>query len=246
MLGLPLVAACGAPRGPQAPSQPRPGVAVLELFTSEGCGSCPPADELLGELMTEERVVALAFHVDYWDAQGWVDRYGAAEHGRRQERYARAMRRRGLFTPQLVVNGQRDAIGSDRARAMRLIDEARARPQVGWIDVEVVGRASGELRVAYRAGGVVRSASLLLALTEDGVKSSVGAGVNDGLVLTHHAVVRSTAQVGMGPGEIDGEATLSVPAELSADKGALVALLQDERSMAVLACSSVRGPSLSR
>src|SRR5712671_5298268 len=94
-------------------ASPRP--AVVELFTSQGCSSCPPADTYLGELAERRDVLALAFHVDYWDDLGWRDRFGLTEAVRRQRVYTRTLRRSSAYTPQVVIDGQAEYVGSDRA-----------------------------------------------------------------------------------------------------------------------------------
>src|SRR5215472_15938734 len=94
-------------------AQPRP--AVVELFTSEGCSSCPPADAYLGELAGRPDVLALAFHVDYWDDLGWRDRFGLSQAVERQRNYARSLRLGSVYTPQVVVDGSTDYVGSNRS-----------------------------------------------------------------------------------------------------------------------------------
>ncbi|HEU4536787.1 MAG TPA: DUF1223 domain-containing protein, partial [Polyangiaceae bacterium] len=132
-------AALGAPHGPTSPkgvplpldAKPAPpgAFALVELFTSEGCSSCPPADEALDELAVDaERrglpVYALSFHVDYWNSLGWVDPFSTSAYTHRQEAYAGRAGSRGLYTPQMFVNGGEGFIGSDRGRARRDVDRA--------------------------------------------------------------------------------------------------------------------------
>src|SRR5271170_1584198 len=93
-------------------AEPRP--AVVELFTSEGCSSCPPAETYVGELAQRPGVLALSFHVDYWDDLGWRDRFGIPEATPRQRAYARAMSLSSVYTPQVVIDGHEDFVGSDR------------------------------------------------------------------------------------------------------------------------------------
>ena len=103
--------------------------AVVELFTSEGCSSCPPADKLLGEIVANARenkksVFALAFHVDYWDYIGWKDPYAKKAFSERQQRYAQTFRSNRIYTPQMVVNGTEEFVGSNRAKARANIESA--------------------------------------------------------------------------------------------------------------------------
>lgn len=99
--------------------------AVIELFTSEGCNSCPPAEAYIGELARRPDVLALAYHVDYWDELGWRDRFALRESAVRQRMYAQALGRPSLYTPQVIVDGRQDYVGSDRARIERALNETR-------------------------------------------------------------------------------------------------------------------------
>jgi hypothetical protein len=98
---------------------------VVELFTSQGCSSCPPADALLGELARKPNVVALAYHVDYWDDLGWKDRFSIPAAAQRQQGYVKRLAKSGLFTPQIVVSGDTSLVGSNRAAVTRAIAEDR-------------------------------------------------------------------------------------------------------------------------
>ncbi|HEY1313675.1 MAG TPA: DUF1223 domain-containing protein, partial [Steroidobacteraceae bacterium] len=107
-----------------APALSRP--AVVELFTSEGCSSCPPAEAYLGDLARRADVLALAFHVDYWDDLGWRDRFELPEAVQRQRLYARNLRLASIYTPQIVVDGRGDFVGSDRASIAAALAQSRA------------------------------------------------------------------------------------------------------------------------
>jgi hypothetical protein len=103
------------------------GFAVLELFTSEGCSSCPPADELLNQLQqqdAQEQLYILAFHVDYWDHQGWKDRFSSYAYSQRQQQYAEWFKLRSIYTPQLVVSGQHELVGSDGGAVSAAVNRA--------------------------------------------------------------------------------------------------------------------------
>ncbi|MFT4962098.1 MAG: hypothetical protein ACI92Z_003194 [Paracoccaceae bacterium] len=102
---------------------------VVELFTSQGCSSCPPADKLMQKLAARDDVIALALHVDYWDYIGWKDVYADPENARRQRLYAQASDRRMVYTPQMVINGQEDVIGTHVMELTDLIAEHKAAPQ---------------------------------------------------------------------------------------------------------------------
>ncbi|MBZ0234496.1 MAG: DUF1223 domain-containing protein, partial [Deltaproteobacteria bacterium] len=169
-----------APRAPGADSDdatvaPSRGAIVVELFTSQGCSSCPPADRLLTALVAGERtrpVIALAFHVDYWNDLGWRDPFSSPLATARQEAYARTLDR-GLYTPQLVVNGRAHAVGSRRADVERALAAAVPVPAMA-ASVDLVGDS-----VVVRAdapGGT----HALLAVFEDDLATDVPAGENRG------------------------------------------------------------------
>jgi hypothetical protein len=188
------------------------GVAVVELFTSEGCSSCPPADAVLGELVRGHAghpVFALAFHVDYWDELGWPDRFASPDSTARQGAYARALRARGLYTPQMVVGGTEQFTGSDREHAEEAIARATARP--ASIHLTLHARRSGTQAVAveWTADAAAPGETLSLAVVETSATTSVRAGENAGRTLHHTNVVRSfvTAPLSTGP----GSRTLPIP-----------------------------------
>lgn len=198
-----------------APAAARKAV-VVELFTSEGCSSCPPADQLLGRLRQEKfaeglEVIPLGLHVDYWNFQGWTDRFSAADYTRRQERYAQRFGIEGPYTPQMVVDGAQEFVGNDSGRARLAIVQAALRPQTA--EVELSAAAEDKLLVRIKAPENA-SGDVLLALTEDNLASKVRAGENDGRELHHAAVVRQLQPLGKLHG---GRLEASVPIHLQKD-----------------------------
>ena len=113
---------------------------VVELFTSQGCSSCPPADAYLAELAKRDDVIALSFHVDYWNYIGWKDPFSSPEAAARQRAYGRALQKRYVYTPQIVVDGRAEAVGSNRAVVSSLIKMAQAAQK---IDIDVTRNADG-------------------------------------------------------------------------------------------------------
>jgi hypothetical protein len=162
---------------------------VVELFTSQGCSSCPPADRLLAELVEEfsdePRVLALSFHVDYWNSLGWRDPFSSARHSRRQQAYARALGG-GVYTPQMIVSGTEAFVGSRAGRARAAIAKAfRATSQARlglWLNEDRT--------VGYRVGGTTGDSNLNLALVQANATLRVVSGENAGHTLTHINVVR--------------------------------------------------------
>lgn len=177
-------------------------VVIVELFTSEGCSSCPPADQLLKKLSEEQpiagaRVVALEEHVDYWNHLGWRDPFSAAEFSRRQEEYAGVFRNDGVYTPQMIVDGQAEFTGSQARKARQAIEQSAGLPKVNVEILPVTGDAAAfDLRVLNardEVGG--KKLELWLAVTEAGLYSEVKAGENSGETLRHAAVVRALQKV---------------------------------------------------
>ena len=171
---------------------------IVELFTSEGCSSCPPADALLASLARERsfgtaEIIALGEHVDYWNELGWKDRFSAHQYSLRQEDYARRFGLGSVYTPQMVIDGHREFVGNDQAEARKTITAATQHKKPIEVTLELTG---DQLNIALRQAGTNR-AVVLLAITEDNLTTQVGAGENGGRRLTHQAVVRSLRQIGV-------------------------------------------------
>ena len=190
--------------GPRVPGS-APRVVVVELFTSEGCSSCPPADALLKELSEQQKmddvhIVALEEHVDYWNHLGWRDPYSAAEFSERQNDYSHVFGTDGVYTPQMIVDGQREIVGSRSLAAREAIQKAAGRPKAG---IEIFaspnatsGKPALEVQIKSLNGiSVSGAAELWLAVTEKGLQTDVKAGENSGETLKHAAVVRSLRKV---------------------------------------------------
>jgi len=167
---------------------------VVELFTSEGCSSCPPADALLGELAQRPDIVPLAFHVDYWDYIGWKDPYASPANTQRQHDYAAALGLHMVYTPQMVVDGRTDVVGSERGDVEAAIGKAAARPKLA---ISIEKDAGGGYRVvipaaAPPAGG---PATVWLALFDSERETSVNRGENGGRTLKEYNIVREWRQI---------------------------------------------------
>ena len=171
-----------------------PPSAVLELFTSEGCSSCPAADETLARLTDEAaergaRVFTLELHVDYWNDLGWVDRFSDRAYSQRQNAYARRLSEGQVYTPQLIVNGRRQLVGSNGTAARAAVAEALRAPAQATVAVTARAVAAG-IEVSYRvaAPGPV---DLQLAVADDAAETQVRAGENAHQRLRHRHVVRA-------------------------------------------------------
>jgi hypothetical protein len=176
---------------------------LIELFTSEGCSDCPPADALLEDLDTSQPVpnaeaVVLSEHVNYWDGDGWRDPYSLEDVTRRQGDYASRLRLDGPYTPQMVVDGQKEFVGSDEHRAVQVIENAARveKVPVSVSAIQLEGENTLAVHVESSPLGSPKSADVFFVLADDSDQSSVRRGENAGRVLTHVAVVRSLAKVG--------------------------------------------------
>ncbi len=192
-------------RSPAASAQRVP--VLVELFTSEGCSSCPPADELLTRLEQTQpvdgaEVIGLSEHVDYWNRLGWTDPYSSSEFSERQNDYAHAFDTDGAYTPQMVVDGRAQFVGSDSSRARKAIAGA-AHDSKTAVTVSIASEDSraGAITFDVRAekpptSSEGDSAEVLLAIAESGLRSSVSRGENAGRRLNHTAVVRKLTLLG--------------------------------------------------
>jgi hypothetical protein len=172
-----------------SPAAARP--VLLELFTSQSCSSCPPAEALLGVLKARPDVVALEFHVDYWNALNWRDPYSAHAFTNRQRDYAAALGTE-VFTPQIVIDGRRSAVGSDRSAIGAAIQAARDTQPAG----PVLGLARQGRTLTVTVGAGNGAAAVLLAGYDPAQTTSVPSGENGGAVLNEVNVVRSLRKLG--------------------------------------------------
>jgi hypothetical protein len=211
-------------RADQPAADPRSqGVAVVELFTSEGCSSCPPADDVLVDLArTSDAVYALSFHVDYWDGLGWPDRFASSDNTARQRAYARSFGASGVYTPQMVVGGIEQFTGSDSARAAKSVARALARPIAAHLSVRVRAVSPEAIAVDYEVVGAPADAVLDVAVVERSATSHVGAGENAGRTLHHANVVRAFVVAPLPT----STATLRVPASLRRANAEVFAYVQ--------------------
>jgi hypothetical protein len=174
-----------------------PTPVVVELFTSEGCSSCPPADALLTKLAQEHlidgaEVLVLGEHVDYWDHLGWKDRFSSPVFTERQEAYAKRFRLASAYTPQMVVDGQFETTGSDAVSIEREVGVAARAGKTARVSLAWTGNV---LHVSVDGAGD-ESSAVLLALTEDSLTTSVAGGENGGRILRHDGVVRELRHLG--------------------------------------------------
>jgi len=204
ILALRYVHAASNPAGSSSDGAPRTPV-LVELFTSEGCSSCPPADALLERLDRSQPVngaelIVLSEHVDYWNDIGWKDPYSSHEYSERQSAYAAQFGRGNIYTPQMVVDGQFELVGSDERQAAQAIENAT---KVRKTPVSISSSLSDEKTITLhieagplRSSVTAESASVFLAIADNTDESQVSRGENAGRTLKHVAVLRNLIQIG--------------------------------------------------
>lgn len=171
---------------------------VVELFTSQGCSSCPPADTFLGELSQRDDVITLGFHVDYWDYIGWEDPFADPLFTSRQRAYGRALRNRTIYTPQMVIDGRFDRVGSRRLEVEAVIARlsgANAADRLS-VPITLTRRINGDISVSIPDAAVPSGADVMMAITTGRHVTEIKRGENSGRTLIDHDVVRSLAKVG--------------------------------------------------
>lgn len=171
---------------------------LVELFTSQGCSSCPPADQFLGELTKQNGVVALAFHVDYWDYIGWKDEFARPEHTARQKEYRDSLNLRTIYTPQMVIDGRFDAVGSQVSAVKSSIGVAAETAKLPL----TITAVDGKYRVTAPAAEIDQSrpASLWLAVFLRETATPVTRGENAGSTLVEYNIVRELRHLGAWTG----------------------------------------------
>ena len=234
---LAFVLAVAAGLGPAAGSvaAAEEALKVVELFTSQGCSSCPPADALLAELADRENILALSLHVDYWDYIGWKDPFASPLHTQRQRVYSQVFGKRYVYTPQMVVNGALEMTGSDRATVLERI---AAVPPADRVSLAVRDDGAGKVTVSVPRTADAEDATVWLVFYDNEHVTAVKRGENRGRTIRNRNVVRGFQRIGMWHGQ-----AMELPvmiSELSPDGGdSCAVLLQSQRTGRILAAARV-------
>ncbi len=220
------------------------GFAVVELFTSEGCSSCPPADVLLAEIVTNARedrvpVFALSFHVDYWNSLGWKDPYSDHRFSERQQHYAAVLGKNTIYTPQAVINGKVECVGSDESKLQSVIAHELTQKAAFSLNLKHHWSAKKRLlNVSYQLAKKSDNAVLSVALVERGLLQHVKRGENRGKTLRHENVVR-IFQTRSVRSRASGSVQLKVSENVKIANCSIIAYLQDEATLEMLAAAGV-------
>lgn len=174
---------------------------VVELFTSQGCSTCPPADKLLSEVIADARknrkpIYAMSFHVDYWNKSGWKDPYSKFQFTNRQNNYVSAMGEKEVYTPQVFVNGKMGFVGSDKKRLLSEADKELKTPAMVSLSLSKSDSSTTDtLFIKYTASKTDKNLNLYVALVQRGIITKIGKGENAGKTLKHDNVVRAFESV---------------------------------------------------
>jgi len=233
---------------------PNATAVVVELFTSEGCSSCPPADEVLSKLDKTQpvqgiEVIALGEHVDYWNKLGWLDPYSSMEFSTRQNGYAEVFGRNGVYTPQMIVDGQDEFVGGNLNRAREAIMKAARLPKakIELLSSSGSNESSKDMQLSIHIRDIPQvttgdTAEILLAITESNLRSEVSRGENAGRYLRHSAVVRSLAVLGnvsAGQQSFDAESTATLKVGWQRDNLRAVVFIQERGTRRVLGAAAL-------
>lgn len=240
-------------QGDAKPPAPNASPVVVELFTSEGCSSCPPADALLAKLAEKSplgnaQVIALEEHVDYWDDQGWRDPFSSHDWTARQYEYAGILKNGNPYTPQMVVDGTKEFSGSRAQEALQTITEEAALPKIPVALSEGNESKPGTENFSVQVGKLTPSAKggaaeVWLVVTETGLHSSVTRGENAGHELQHAAVVRSMRKIGEAKPDRDvsfsGDANVKLRGDWKRENLKAVAFVQEKNSLRILGAAEI-------
>ncbi|MFC3158207.1 hypothetical protein SAMN05443633_11082 [Chryseobacterium arachidis] len=210
------------------------GFAVLELFTSEGCSSCPPADQLMGEIekqYKDQPVYILAYHVDYWNNLGWKDKFSSVENSKRQQQYAQTLRSQ-VYTPQLIVNGKKEFIGSDRDAVENAIQIALLNDTNAKIDLSAKV-SEKEINVNFKVQENNPQNKLLITLVEKKSSTNVQKGENEGRHLVHWQIVHQQNQISL-KNSPEGTTSFKLPANFNTNDWEIIGMIQNVKSGAIL------------
>jgi len=235
MGGAAALAGAGTAWAREGSGGPSSGPWAIELFTSQGCSSCPPADLQLGKLTRRSDIVALSYHVDYWDYIGWKDRFATRETTERQRAYARALKQRYVYTPEMVVDGIGHDPGVTLDPITSLLGEAQRRSP-RRATPELVRSADGVLTVRLADFKLEAPADVVLAVYDRRHSTAVGNGENGGRTLENFNVVRHFETLARWDG---AAATWTVPAERFRPEQGMAVLVQRADHGAMLGCNKL-------
>ena len=215
------------------------GLAVVELFTSQGCSSCPPAEELVAKIQKESHdhpVYILTYHVDYWNRLGWKDVFSSPAYAKRQYQYSGWLKLNGVYTPQVVVNGRREFVGSREGTLRQAIKTELQTSFKDELQLRQVKLNQRQVDVQYQTGAASPRDSLVLTLVQKAATTRVKSGENKGRTIAHVQIVRHLQTISL-QGKNSGSVTIALPAGLSSEGLELIAFLQNSTNGEITAAA---------
>lgn len=214
-------------------------VAVIELFTSQGCSSCPPADKLLSKTIVnakEKKIFALSFHVDYWNRLGWTDPFSDKKYSQRQANYVSAMNLNSAYTPQMVVNGSYEFTGSDENSLTHALNQSlNTKATVGFKSLNATTETDKTIHVKYVLDGSFVGSTIHFALVSLSETTAIKNGENEGRTLKNEHVVR---QFISAKPNATGEIDFAFPSTLKKDNVAIVAYVQRNNDLKIIGAAT--------
>jgi hypothetical protein len=210
------------------PTSSDKGFAVIELFTSEGCSSCPPADAVVAKIEKESAgkpIYILAFHVDYWNRLGWKDVFSSAAYSQRQNQYAHWLNLSSVYTPQIVVNGHTEFVGSEEGTLRNAIKTNLAKSATTQISLSDIKINQNKAEVQYQTQGKIANSVLLLAIVQKTAQTKVERGENAGHTLSHVQIVRGIESISLKGDK--GSASIELPKGFDAHGTEVIAFVQN-------------------
>ncbi|WKN44627.1 DUF1223 domain-containing protein [Tunicatimonas pelagia] len=237
-----LLVAWISPSRNLTPAYESPGFAVVELFTSQGCSSCPPADALLSDIAQKAEqqnlpIHVLSFHVDYWNRLGWKDPYSQPDFSARQRQYTQTWQNTQMYTPQMTINGNSGFVGSRQQQAWRDINSTLKQPAHASVVLQAT-TTKEQATVAYQVLGDYQGKDLQIALVEKHIQTSVRRGENGGKMLHHTHVVREFSRQSLSS-SAQGKARLRLPPDLQPANALIIAYVQDRANLKISGATSV-------
>jgi len=220
--------------------EPNKGFAVVELFTSEGCSSCPPADAVVARLQKESAgkpIYILAYHVDYWNNASWKDAFSDAAYSARQRDYSRYLKAE-VYTPQIVVNGKTEFVGSEESTLHKAIASALQKETTAQLNLTATMLGANALQVHYDVKNNGGKSVLLIALIQKSAQTKVGGGENRGRDLAHVQIVRALHAVKLGNDQ-SGTETVKLPNGFMAETWQVAGLVQSTVNGEIMGAAKV-------
>lgn len=213
------------------------GIAVVELFTSQGCSSCPAADRNLSQILASDKgnVFGLSFHVSYWNKLGWKDPYSSEKFTERQRDYASSFQNSSIYTPQMVVNGTTEFVGSNRSESQKAITEALSQAPEHHIHLEA-NLISDKINLDFTVNGEADEYIINIALVERNISTNIPRGENRNKILRHDNVVRSFTSKPMTQ---EGKSVIFIPDRFVVANGSVIAYVQNKNSLKITGATAL-------